>query len=190
MKKSTLIKYINENYFDNDHRKFSQTTGCPTAQIKSWKNGQVKPTDNTINYIFNCIFTPEFKVIVEFAEFDSERPIKTQLRQILNPHQNDSGLYAFYDSMANLIYLGKATKLLEESYDAIHRKVHIRFPGGINRVPGKRHELIKYISYYQVQLFRDFDYPKHVESLILRISKPILNKNIGGLEQAYEKNRD
>ena len=69
MKKSTLIKYINENYFDNDHRKFSQTTGCPTAQIKSWKNGQVKPTDNTINYIFNCIFTPEFKVIVEFAEF-------------------------------------------------------------------------------------------------------------------------
>ena len=44
---------------------------------------------------------------------------------------------------------------------------------------------MKYISAYDVGSSNWIDYPKHVESLILRISKPILNKQIGFLEKAY-----
>jgi hypothetical protein len=48
-----------------------------------------------------------------------------------------------------------------------------------------RHQVVKYISAYEVKIFENFDYPKHVESLILRISKPIMNKQIGLLDRAY-----
>jgi hypothetical protein len=44
---------------------------------------------------------------------------------------------------------------------------------------------VKYISAYEVKIFDNFDYPKHVESLILRISKPRMNKQIGILDRAY-----
>lgn len=148
---------------------------------------EVTPQKSTLIYIFNCIFTPEFKVIAEYEEFNPEDRIKPQLRNMLSNHINDSGLYAFYDSLANLIYLGKATNLLNESYNAILRSVHVPFPKGVNNKPDQRYELIRYVSYYQVQLFDFVDYPRHVETLILRISKPILNKNIGYLERAYKK---
>lgn len=189
MKPSTVIKYVLSEYFNNDLDKFFEATGYTKAQVLSWKKGEVTPQKSTLTYIFNCIFTPEFKVIAEYEEFDPEDEdgIKPQLRNMLGNHINDSGLYAFYDSLANLIYLGKATNLLNESYNAILRSVHVPFPKGVNNKPDQRYKLIRYLSYYQVELFDFIDYPRHVETLILRISKPILNKNIGYLELAYKK---
>ena len=91
-----------------------------------------------------------------------------------------------YDSIGNLVYVGKATRLLDEVYAAIRRDIHIPFPRGISNVPEKRYEIISYISAYDVGTSDWIDYPKHVESLILRISKPLLNKNIGTLEKAFQ----
>ena len=87
--------------------------------------------------------------------------------------------------MANLVYLGKATRLLDESYAAIRGEVRIAFPAGVRDRPEYRYSIIRYISAYDVGESNWVDYPKHVESLILRISKPVLNKNIGYLERAF-----
>lgn len=185
-KHTATFNYIFVEYFNNDLEKFTDVTGFSKTQATSWYNGTVTPKKTTLTYILNCVFTPEFKVITEFAEFNPEEEIRPQLREILGDHVHDSGLYAFYDSMAMLIYLGKATNLLNESYDAILRSVHIPFPKGVRNKPDQRYELVRYISYYQVRKFDFFDYPRHVESLILRISKPALNKNIGTIEKAYQ----
>ena len=53
-----------------------------------------------------------------------------------------------------------------------------------------RHQVVKYISAYDVKIFDNFDYPKHVESIILRISKPTMNKQIGTLETISPINQE
>jgi hypothetical protein len=48
-----------------------------------------------------------------------------RLAIILAGHENASGLYAFCDSMANLIYLGKTDgNMLSEVYQQIKAKMH------------------------------------------------------------------
>ena len=95
---------------------------------------------------------------------------------MLGEQANDTGIYAFYDSMGNLIYLGKATKLIAEITSAINRTVHIAFPKGVKSAPRIRTQIVKYLSAYDVGTVKWNDFSKHVESLILRLSKPILNK--------------
>jgi hypothetical protein len=143
------------------------------------------PRKQTIEYLIHCVFTPEFKVIVEFGEFHAEKKVATQLKALLKGHESSPGIYAFYDSMANLLYVGKALKLLPECQAAICRTVHIPFPKGVKSKPEARTQIVRYISAYNVGKSKWLDYPKHVESLLLRISKPPLNKNIGSLEKAY-----
>lgn len=46
-------------------------------------------------------------------------------------------------------------------------------------------EVVRYISAYDVGTVDWDDFPKHVESLVLRISKPKLNTNIGTLRKAH-----
>ena len=126
---------------------------------------------------------PEFKIVVEFGEFDPAGKPHPQLRELLAGHEEKAGIYAFYDSMANLLYVGKTKHLLEESYNAIRRGVDVSFPQGIKKCPEFRYQVVRYVSAYDVGNSDWLDIPKHVESLILRISKPVLNKNIGFLEQ-------
>jgi hypothetical protein len=57
------------------------------------------------------------------------------------------------------------------------------FPKGA-RQPKCRLDVVRYISVYYTQPSIFEDYAKHMESLILRISKPALNTNIGKLEKA------
>lgn len=111
-----------------------------------------------------------------------------RLSTILAGHEKASGLYAFYDLMANLIYLGKTGgNLLTEVYQQIKTKI----PGGI--LPkaisddAKRLDVVRYISAYSIPASDHADYAKHVEGLILRISKPRLNKNLGILKPAASR---
>ena len=46
-----------------------------------------------------------------------------------------------------------------------------------------RYEVVKYISAYEIAGLNWTDYPKHTESLLLRISKPPLNVYIGSLHR-------
>jgi hypothetical protein len=66
-------------------------------------------------------------------------------------------------------------------YQAINKGISIRFPKGSRNAPRKLYEVVKYFSAYHVRSYGHIDYPKHVESLILRLSKPPLNENIGTL---------
>ena len=105
---------------------------------------------------------------------------------MLGEHTKDPGICAFYDSFGNLVYLGKATSLMAEISSALSRAVTINFPKGVKRVPETRKEVIKFISAYDVGATDWGDYSKHVESIILHISKPTLNKNIGSLGKAFK----
>ncbi|WP_020183298.1 hypothetical protein [Methylotenera sp. 1P/1] len=182
-KRNEVLNYLIQTYYKSDVSLASDITGCSVTQINDWLTGEIQPRKDTIDYFIHCVFTPEFKVIIEYGLFNQDKNVLTQIKDLLKGHEKSAGIYAFYDSAANLIYLGKASNLLTEIYDAIRREVHVAFPKGVENKPNKRHEIVRYISAYDVGKSLWVDYPKHVESLILRISKPLLNKNIGGLQK-------
>ncbi|MCA6128692.1 hypothetical protein [Thalassolituus oleivorans] len=183
--RNILLKYLVDEYFGGDLDRASDTTGYSSNQLNDWINGNKQPQKQTVEYFMHKLFVPEFKVIVEYGEFDHTQDVRPQLRTLFKNHERGMGIYAFYDAFANLIYIGKATNLLEECYSAIRRDVPVKFPAGIKKTPEKRYEVVRYISAYDVGESNWVDYPKHVESLILRISKPVLNKQIGFLEKAF-----
>lgn len=185
--RSIVFNYLISQHYNNDPKEMCEDTGYTASQRMDWMKGNTIPNHQTLDYILSCLYTPEFRVIAEFFELDSTEQIKPQFRDIFKGHEECSGVYVFYDSMANLLYVGKASNLFQESYDAVLREAEIFFPAGIQNEKRKRYEVTKYISAYEVKKFEQFDYPKHVESIILRISKPRLNKVIGSLEEAYPK---
>jgi hypothetical protein len=101
--RSEILNYIIKEYYSKDLNLASDLSGYNTATIKGWLAGTRTPQKNTLEYFIQCAFVPEFKVIAEFAEFDSRKPLQTQLKTILTEHWAHPGIYAFYDSMGNLI---------------------------------------------------------------------------------------
>lgn len=185
MTRNNMIRYLIDEYYNGSVVDAAADTGYTSSQIEQWLAGDVKPNRSTVEYFVHTLFTPQFRVVIEFADFDPHKAVLTQLKELLAGHEERAGIYAFYDSMGSLLYIGKATCLLTEAYEAIRREVHIPFPAGIKNKPTRRSEIVRYISAYDVGSSNWLDYPRHVESLILRISKPPLNKNIGCLERAY-----
>jgi len=186
---SEVLNYLVGEYFV-DVDEAAEITGYASKSIEKWISGEVNPQKQTVEYFLHLIFTPQFKIIVEFGDFFQNQDVRPQLRALFRGHEKSCGIYAFYDSMGSLLYVGKATNLLDEAYSAIRRDVHVDFPSGIKNKPERRHQIVRYISAYDIGISKWLDYPKHVESLILRISKPRLNKNIGNLEQAYREPQD
>jgi hypothetical protein len=180
--RNTIVKYLVDEYCEGSVKK---AAGYSENQIGDWLSGARCPQKQTIEFIIHTIFVPEFKVIVEFGELNSTEPLLTQIRNLLSGHEERPGIFAFYDSMANLLYVGKATNLLNECYSAIRRDVDIQFPSGVKNRPSLRYDIVKYISAYDVGDSIWVDLPRHVESLVLRISKPPLNKQIGYLETMH-----
>lgn len=147
-------------------------------------SGVIAPRKPTLDYILHSRFAPEFKIVCEFKEVDGEKPTLTQLKKHLGSHVKEPGIYAFYDARAQLLYLGKAVKLLQEVYNALMQRTDVVIlPSGIANKRRQRWELVTYISAYYVPASSHRDHPKHVESLMLRISKPPLNKQIGKLSK-------
>ena len=182
--RQNFLSYLFHHYFKGDFAYFADETGYSATQLKSWLAGTKAPRQKTLDYILHCRFAPEFQIVCEFKEIDGEKPTMTQLRKFLGDHCEKSGIYAFYDSRAQLLYVGKATKLLQEVYAAlIGRADLVVFPSGIRNKEKTRWELVTYFSAYSVSAHSHRDHPKHVESLILRISKPPLNKQIGVLSK-------
>ena len=179
MNRSGILKYFVETYFGDDRGLLSETTGYTPAQIDGWLDGPVEPQKRTLEYVIHCALAPEFQIIDEFAPFeptDKRGELKAQVREILGSHHGKRGIYAPYDATAHLLYIGKTDRgLLDEIYLALKRPLN-------TNIELKRWNVVKYISAYYVGGTSKFDYPKHVESLILRISTPRLNKNIGQLK--------
>ncbi len=184
--RSEFFDFVIKSYYAGSSKVASEKTDYSVAQIDLWRSGRRVPQQSTIDYFLNIALVAEFKVIQEFFPFDSSKAQQTQLKEMLGEHKNDSGIYSFYDALGNLLYVGKATNLLAEINAAISRPINISFPKGIRKKPKTRKEVVSYISTYDVGTSLLDDYPKHVESLILRISKPTFNKNIGSLNRAYK----
>jgi hypothetical protein len=53
--------------------------------------------------------------------------------------------------------------------------------------PKYRWQAVQYVSAYEVPKTNFFDYQKHIEALILRVSKPVSNKVLGTLQNARAK---
>lgn len=182
--RTEILQYVIDNYYGGSIDKASEVSGCAKGHLRLWLSGARVPQKQSIDYLIHCAVVPEFRVIVEYGEFDKHQRLQTQLKKLLGSHARMPGLYAFHDSMGKLLYVGKATGLLAEIAQRIKAPVHVEFPKGVKSKPTSRVEVVRYISAYDVGDLAWDDYPKHVESLILRISKPPLNKNIGHLERA------
>ena len=179
MNRSDILQYFLETYFGNDRGRLANATGYTGQQIDSWLDGEVQPQSGTLGYVIHCALAPEFKIISEYHPFDpnSNSTKRTeQIRSMLGNHVDKRGIYSFYDATANLIYIGKTdNNLLTEICQALNQKINSNFEL-------RRWSVVRYLSAYYVGGSSSFDYPNHVESLMLRISRPRLNTNVGGLE--------
>jgi hypothetical protein len=186
--RNDVVKFIVDEFYDNDVDAAAKATSYTKWQIQNWIDGKNKPQKRNLEWFLHTTFVPEFEIIAEYAGVDAagETTIRTQISKILKGHEKCSGLYAFYDSMASLIYIGKSDgNLMNECYQQLKAELKQGnlFPSGAKQ-PKYRYDVVKYVSAYRVNGGDAEDFAKHVESLILRISKPRLNKNIGSLQHA------
>ena len=179
MNHAEILQYFLETYFGNDRQLLVEVTGYTMNQVESWLDRGVQPQNKTLEYVIHCALAPEFKIIAEYLPFEPMRASggrREQIRKILGNHADKRGLYAFYDATANLLYIGKTdNNLLDEMCQALNQKINTNFEL-------KRWSIVRYASAYYVGGSSSFDYPNHVESLMLRISRPRLNTTVGGLE--------
>jgi hypothetical protein len=182
-----LVDYLSSEFFDGNLGELARRTGYSKQQIESWVRGVTKPHKATMRWMLSSTIAPEFSVAAEFAPIDiqSVAQISKQLRAVLGTHKDGAGVYSFYDSMCNVLYVGKASSsFLKEMYQQLRAPLGIPFPRAVSRAPSKRWNVVKYVSAYEVPAVDHLDYPKHVESLVLRLSKPIGNRVLGHLKRS------
>ncbi len=183
---STLVSYLIKEYFNGDAGRFSKHVQYPKQQVDAWCEGR-KPQKATIRWLLSATIAPEFRVATEFApvEFKSKSDIRRTLRTALKGHDSKCGVYSFYDSMCNVLYVGKASSgFLAEMYQQLRASLDVAFPKAIKKAPSERWQAVRYVSAYEVPRVDHLDYPKHVEALVLRLSKPVGNKVLGNLNVA------
>lgn len=185
--RNEVVKYLVKKYFKDDIAKAAEVSRFSRQQLSDWLFEKKTPQEANVDWLMHVAIAPEFQVIFEYAPIETsgaEASVRQQLAHLLEGREQASGIYAFYDSMANLIYIGKSDgNLLGECYTQLNRSIRDGiFPKGA-RQPEKRLDVVRYVSAYDVQASQFKDYAKHVESLILRISKPRLNSNIGHIER-------
>lgn len=181
---SQLVDFLVKHYFDGNVDALADTSGYTKRQIVSWINGERTPRGSTLRYLMSKTIAPEFTVVCEYApvQIDKASDIGGALGRVLGENHDRAGIYAFYDSMCNLLYVGKAsTGLKKEIYQQLRNSLGIKFPKALGKPPEKRWQVVSFISAYEIPYVEHLDYPKHVEALILRLSKPVGNKVLGNL---------
>ncbi|MDR7192011.1 hypothetical protein [Luteimonas terrae] len=184
---SQLVEYLVTNYFDGGRAEFAEHTGYYKVQVDNWIGGKNKPQKATVRHLLSSCIAPEFRVAAEFkhVDIDLASQIRPELKKALGDHTVSSGVYAFYDSMCSVVYIGKASSgFLEEMYQQLKGPLGVSLPKRVRKTPFKRWEVVRYISAYEVPFVDHLDYPKHVEALVLRLSKPIGNKILGSLNKS------
>jgi hypothetical protein len=113
-----VFKFGIKEYFNNEIEKVIEATNFSRQQITAWINGERQPQKSTVEWLMHCAFAPEFMVITEYLPIQTagaEQTVRKQLYEAMKNHKKSSGIYAFYDSMANLVYIGKSDgNLFEE----------------------------------------------------------------------------
>lgn len=181
---SQLVDFLVKQYFDGNVNALADSSGYNKRQIVAWINGERTPRDSTLRYLMSTTIAPEFTVVCEYApvQIDKASDIGGELGRVLGENHYRAGIYAFYDSMCNLLYVGKAsTGLKKEIYQQLRNPLGIKFPKTVGKPPEKRWQVVSFVSAYEIPYVEHLDYPKHVEALILRLSKPVGNKVLGNL---------
>lgn len=185
--RNDVVRYIVDNYYQKDPSKAAAASGYTAQQIKGWIGDKNTPQSYSVGLLLHGAFAPQFQVIAEYVPIEtsgSQTSVSAQLTKIFKGHEKASGLYAFYDSIADLVYLGKSDgNLLFECRNQLNAALKKGVFRKGARQPQTRLDVVRYVSAYYVQGSDFEDYAKHVESLILRISKPVLNTNIGSLQK-------
>ena len=187
--RNDVVRYLIHEYYGGDAGRAAKAAQFSKQQVIGWIEDKNAPQKSKLGWLIHQTFAPEFMVIAEYETIEtsgSDKGIHAQLARILKGHEKASGLYAFYNSMANLIYLGKSDgHLLEECYNRLRAALnkHV-FPKGAKQ-PKTRRDVVRYVSAYYVRESEFVDHAKHVEALILRISKPVLNTYIGEIQKAH-----
>lgn len=184
---SNLIDYLIKEYFDDNIAAFAAHTGYLRQHIEAWRNGDRKPQKATVRWLMSATLAPEFKVVAEFSpiEISKVSEIRGAITSALQGHNKKTGIYSFYDSMCNVLYIGKASVgFLGEMYQQLRAPLGVAFPRAVTNAPGMRWQAVRYVSAYEIPSVDHLDYPKHVEALVLRLSKPIGNKILGRLNRA------
>ena len=179
-----LVEYLIADYFDGDPKRFAAQVGYTEQQVKHWRQGTHKPQKATLRWMLSSTIAPELKVACEFAPVHilSKTKIAGALKAALDGHEMSAGVYAFYDSMCDVIYVGKASGSFgKEMYQQMRKPLGVSFPKAIKHAPTARWQATRFFSAYEVPAVAHLDYPKHVEALVLRLSKPVGNKILGTL---------
>src|SRR6266436_3573165 len=109
--RNDVVRYVLREFYNDDSAAMAKATGCTRRQITSWYNGTRTPQKSNVGVIMHSALAPEFRVIAEYEPIDiteGDEKLRAQLARFLKGYEKVSGLYAFYDSMANLIYIGKS----------------------------------------------------------------------------------
>jgi hypothetical protein len=187
--RNQIIEYLIDEYYEGDAGVAARRTGQARQQIEWWLKRKHQPNRSNVDKLIYFSVVQKFEVVAEFAPLRrlTRVTLHKQLSLILKGHERVSGLYAFYDSMANLIYLGKTDgNMLHEVYQQIKSKIPAGIlPKAVSKT-AKRLDVVRYISAYSIPTSDHADHAKHVEALILRISKPRLNKNLGALPRSIK----
>jgi hypothetical protein len=187
--RSFVVAWVLREHYDNDLKKASKATDFTIKQLTEWRDGTLTPFASSVSRLVHHAFEPAFTIIAEFKPIEHDGTMKGvygQLSTILKGFHKASGVFAFYDSSGNPLYLGKADgTLLAETFAQIKAKVAKKsaFPRDAPQ-PKIRLAMVRYISAYRVNKSEFEDYAKHVEALILRIHKPPLNIKSGKLNKA------
>ena len=190
-----IINFIVQTYFNGSNNAAAEMTRYTVQQITVWRNPQGgTPQVATLQRFIEATTLPKFSIIAEYSPLHvplqngGNWNLNGRLAEIFDGHGDAYGIYGFYDSLARLIYVGMSeANLRQECYQRLNANFpdHIPFPGGFGR-PQTVCDATLYISAYAVKGPMHIRYARHPESLILRLSKPLLNRNIGALAQAIQ----
>jgi hypothetical protein len=124
--RSVVVAWVLRELYQNDRKKASELTGFSVQQLTQWGSGARTPHSSSVARLMHHAFEPAFTIIAEFKPIRHDGTVKGvhgQLSSILKGFHKASGVYAFYDSSGNLLYLGKADgTLLNETYVQIQAK--------------------------------------------------------------------
>jgi hypothetical protein len=182
---SAFVLHLIDEYYGGNVDAFAARVGYTKQQIGTWCSGKRKPQKATLRWLLSTTIAPEFKVAAEFkpVSFATKASIRPTMRDVLSGHADNSGVYAFYDSMCAVVYIGKASKSFHvEMCQQLEGPLGIKFPKAVAKAPSSRWQAVSYVSAYEIPSVDHLDYPKHVEALVLRLSKPIGNKVLGILK--------
>lgn len=130
--RNEIVKYLVAECFGGDIDKVCSVTGFSKQQVTGWVEDRNQPHANNVSYLMHRAFAPEFRVIAEYVPIripGSEVSVRRELATILKGYEYACGLYAFYNSMVNLIYIGKSYgNLLAETYQQLKAAVNKPFP--------------------------------------------------------------